>query len=289
MKIPGFSATRYLTTGACGILGVGAAVLSSTAQDVVLTENNATVRIAPTADAGMYLWEVDGIDHLASQQWYYRVGSAGPEASLGSLIYNGFSQPTPDAATMFWSGAGFDIEVDYNLLGGSIGSGASDIAEAIKVINTDETTLDFNLFLYTDFDLGGTSGGDTASLNYFGNFPTSLAGYDRALQTEGINTAEVTVFEHAARGEVDFFANTVSKLLNGNTDDLASSGVSVGPVGPGDVTFAFQWNLNVGVGSFETITVDKRLDVVPIPEPTSAALGLLGLSLLVHAARRRRV
>jgi hypothetical protein len=269
-------------------LGVGAAVLSSTAQDVILTENNATARIAPTADAGMYLWQVDGIDHLASQQWYYRVGTSGPEASLGSLVYNGVSQPSADAATMFWSGAGFDVELELGLTGGQLGSGVSDIAEAIKIINTGETALDFNLFLYTDFDLGGTSSGDTASMNYFGGIP-SLAGYDRATQVDGLNSAEVTVFEYAARGEVDFFANTVSKLLNGNTDNLASSGVSLGPLGPGDTTFAFQWGLNVATNSFEVITVDKRLDVVPIPEPTTAALGLLGLTLLIHASRRSRV
>jgi hypothetical protein len=270
-----------------GILGVGAAVLSSSAQ-VDLIEGNTKVSINPTAQAGMYDWIVDGQDYLAQQWLWYRVGSGGPEFSLDSLTYAGGSQPLPDQAILNYTSTSFDVQLTYALTGGSVGSGVSDVAESIKIINNTASALDFHLFLYSDFDMAGTALGDTVtSVTYFpyGSSP----GYNSVTQVEGADLNQTTFGTFANRAEAGLSTTILGKLNDGSSTDLLNAVGGFGPVTSADMSYAFQWNLSIAAGASKTITVDKRLDIVPIPEPTTAALSLLGLAALFHASRRRRV
>ena len=130
-------------------------------------------------------------------------------------------------------------------------------------------------FSTSDFDLGG-AGGDTVHLG------TNLRGlYNEASQTDGITQlTETVVTPGANRGEAAFFNSTLLKLSDVNTDDLNNN---VGPFGPGDVTWAFQWDLTIAPFSSTGIAKDKFLQV---PEPS--ALALLTVGLLAWSFRRSR-
>ena len=263
--------------------------MSSSAQ-VVLTDGNAQVDINPQSQAGVYNWTVDNQDYLAKQWFWYRVGNTRESSidtlSLSAVTLNGLNQ-----AKLDYAGTGFNLEVTYSLLGGTAGSGASDLAEQVKIINTSSSSaLDFHLFLYTDFDLGfnGTPAGDTLTGITWSQFPVSSPGYRSATQIDGLDLQQTTLGSFADRAEADFFATTLNRLNDGVATTLTSAGSSVAPLGPGDVTYTFQWDINIAAGSSEVIGIDKRLDVTPIPEPTTATLSLLALVGLASNYFRKR-
>ena len=188
---------RRLAASVCGVMGVGAAVLSSTAQ-VVLTDGNAQANINPNSQAGMYNWFVDGQDQLTQQWLWYRVGNVA-EQSIDTLSLSAVNNLGANQAQLIYSGTGFDLELTYSLLGGSAGSGVSDVAQQIKILNTSGTTLDFHLFLYADFDLSGSAGGDTVTSVSYTPFPLSAPGYSSVIQVDDLDTQQTVLGTKASR------------------------------------------------------------------------------------------
>jgi MYXO-CTERM domain-containing protein len=187
-----------------------------------------------------------------------------------------------NSATITYSTAAFDLSIQYLLTGGSGGSGLADLNEDIAIVNNSGGVLDFHIFQYSDFNLEGTAGGDNVLL-----FPSSSP-FQLAYQweaTTGLSESIVQNNPFADGGEVGFTPSIVSKLSDGNTDNLSGA---AGPVGPGDVSFAFQWDFSIADGDTKTISKLKNLNINVVPEPTSAALGLLGLGFLVARRMGRR-
>src|SRR5439155_15272715 len=133
--------------------------------------------------------------------------------------------------------------------------------------NATDGVLPFHFFQYSDFDLGGTTGGDTVQLgkDNFGRF-------NEALQTKGaLFTSETGVTPGADHGEAAFFNTTLVKLNDANPDTLNDN---AGPVGPGDVTWALEWDPIIAGGGDYLISKQKFLQ---IPEPFSLVLISLGV------------
>src|SRR5690348_16726746 len=88
---------------ACGFAVFGS-VLSSSAQVVTLVDqsSSATVNLdgaATPGGLGMTNWSVGGVNNLAQQWFWYRVGSSGPEQpinTIGSLTFS-----IPNARTLY--------------------------------------------------------------------------------------------------------------------------------------------------------------------------------------------
>jgi hypothetical protein len=149
-----------------GILALGiiastlaASALQSRAQIITLTDNNSVAQINASSSAGMFNWSIQGQNQLAQQWFWYRVGLVGPEAPINTI-----SAPTittPNARTLYttYNNGAYSVEVDYSLTGGLAGSGYSDIGESIRINNLTTAPLDFHFFQYSDFDLGGITGG----------------------------------------------------------------------------------------------------------------------------------
>ena len=243
---------------------------------VALVDGNSLADIDPGTQSGMYNWIVDGVDHLAQQWFWYRIG-AGQEFSIDTISAPVVVHPTANTATITYANALLSVRVDYTLFGGVPGDGASHIQESLTINNLSGTALDLHFFQYSDFDLLGTPAGDRVQLG-----KDVFLKFNEALQTEGpIVFSETDVTPGADRGEANFFPNTLNSLNDGLATTLNNN---AGPVGPGDVTWAFEWDRLLDPNGSLLISKNKYIQV---PEPGTLALVGLGLATFLSLRRRK--
>ena len=252
-----------------------------------LTDLNSTTVIDDGSSAGMSSWTVDGTDHVSQQWFWYRIGDTGPESSLETLdatplasLTNADFDPGNETLNLRYEDSDLRIDVSFALHGGASGSGASDIAEVVTITNlTDNPVPGVHLFQYVDFDLSGAPGGDTAWIATGG-------GATSAWQTGGGGWVNETPVTSPSRYEVAFFSATRDKLTDVVNADILNN--VAGPVGPGNVTWAFQWDFDLEASgdpnSSWQLSKDKR---IVIPEPATLVVLIIG-GLLSLLARRRR-
>jgi hypothetical protein len=261
---------------------------SSQAQVVTLVDNNSVAQINVGSQQGMFYWAVlnqpNQFQNQLHQQWFwYRVG-AGPESSIdtiGAPLISGLTSSTV-TTTYYDSLNRFNIGVTYSLLGGGPTSGTADITEQIAINNTSGAGLDFHFFQYSDFDIGGTPAGDTVLLSQ-NPFTGRI---NQADQFAGSSLVEVVNTPNANHGEAAFVPATLVKLNDAAPTVLNDN---LGPVGPGDVSWALQWDTTIGVGGSLLISKDKQLTVEFVPEPSTFALVSVGLIACGFLRRRQAV
>ncbi|NOS69179.1 MAG: hypothetical protein HOP33_04535 [Verrucomicrobia bacterium] len=252
--------------------------LSGQAADYTLSQTvlgkTTSLDINTGAGAGLSNWNAGGVNQLNYQWFYYRVGSGGPESPIQNI------NPTPttiyNAATrtldLTYDNGSYSVRTVFQLSGGN----TPNLSESITVQNHSGDNLDFHFFQYSDFDLWGLGGGQ--SVQFFTNSVTGQ--YYRALQTDGLHTVEEKV--NSANPPISHFdaqlANvTLNSLTDGNPTTLSDQ-VSAGV---GNVTFAYQWDVNIANnGSFQ---ISKLLTIVPEP----SALSILIMSIAVGRLMRR--
>ena len=292
-------AIRHFATAALALL-IFAAFGGSVARgaNVTLTDLNSTVNFETGTINGMKDWLVDGVDQLFRQWIWYRVGTSGPEQPINTLDHDDMADVTVsdddlDAGnehlfTRYFDPNGdFEIQVDYVLTGGTSGSGTSDVATVISVINNLSAPLDFHLFRYTDLDLGGTTNdafveilnGDTARQRDVGAGPAVFAAEVEIVATPMPSHAEV--------GEFFLMPNIISRLQDGDSDDLDDDPLAL--FGTNDYNWAFQWDIVIPADDTFVISTDNNSSLVP--EPSTLVLATLGVvGLLAYGwPRRRRV
>jgi hypothetical protein len=238
------------------------------AQVIVLNDNNSVAAVNTASSAGMFDWMVDGTDHLTQQWFWYRIGALGGESGVNTISAPGIV--TPDARTLqvTYANPTLSIRVDYLLTGGTPGSGLSQLNESVLVRNLTAAPMDFHFFQYSDFDLSGFAGGDTVALgtNLFGRF-------NEANQTKGgFSFAETGVTPGANHGQASLFPVILNSLNDGAPTLLSD----VAGTGPGDATWAFQWDVTIPASGSFTLSKVKYITVVP--EPTTMSLALLGFA-----------
>jgi hypothetical protein len=174
-------------------------------------------------------------------------------------------------------GSGVDVEINFSLDGAAMGSGLSDLGEQIEISNFSGEAVDIRFFEYVDFDLDGTIGGDTAT--------SSSSPVASVEQSDVSALAETIVTPGPDLYQIGACCGVEASILAGN--DLSTLPGVQSSFGPGDASWAFQWNVAIADGGSFQISKDKNIRV-PVPEP--ATLGLLGVGLagLGFAARRRR-
>lgn len=264
------------------ILATGAAAAAANAQLVVLEDANSTSQFDLTG-GNQIGWQVDGVNQLFNQRFFYRAAGFADEVPVDSLPLTGsqatdtnpFDDPRPDnlAARYADAASGLRFDVNYTLRGSTPGSNASDLAETIRITNVGNAPQQVSFFQYVDFDLGGSSGGDIGQI-----INGRVA--EQADLSGAYTVTETVVTPAPTHYEMNTFPNLVVRFINGQPDNLNDA---AGPF-EGDLTWGFQWDFTLLPGQTYIISKDKNLGVVPAP----AGATLLGLTGLVVARRRRR-
>lgn len=241
---------------------------------ITLTHNNSTVQIDPDSQMGVYDWLVDGVDQMYQQWFWYRVGDTGPEQSINTISAASVQTAFNRIADITYANDTLSVNIVYTLAGGLAGSKFSDLGEVITINNLSDSAINLHFFQYCDFDLNATENDGSVVIAALKNSATqSEAG---AWVTE---TSENPAATHA---EANIYANTLNSLNDGSATTLND----VLAAGPGDVTWAFQWDVTIGPGSTFGISKDKQLRI-PLP-PTALLLGTGLIGLVGLGWRRKR-
>ena len=265
-----------------GILFVPGKSMATPNGIVTLTDGGSSAIVDLGSTAGMYNWSVNGQNQLNQQWFWYAIGNTAPQPvnSIGLVSYNTTGS---DEVTALYQNEQLALTIDYVLSGGGVGSGSADITESISAVNNSGGSMAFHFYQYSDFNLLGNGSSDTVQL--FGaagswNFVQQTAGASgigEAIVAPSANHGEAALFDPMGITGTLPELNGVSPLtLNDNPT-----------AGPGDVTWALQWDTTIANGGMFDLTKDKSLFIQVIPEPSTMALIALGLGAGVLARRRQ--
>lgn len=260
--------------------GVVVCAASLNAQVVTLYDGNAEARFDPDTQAGQDRWLVNGVNHMFQQWFWIRAGNDPFERSIDSLVKftqqvtdtNTVEDPRPDTLSLGYREPGaarYEVYGTFTLRGGAPGQTLSDIMEVLTIKNISNGPLTFSFFQYADFDVNGTAGGDEGQI-LIGRIPQQWDG--AAFVTEAVETPA------PSRWQIDFWPVIRASLTDAAITNLNNNG---GPIGPGDLAWALQWDFSLLPGQEFIISKDKI--IVPAP----GALGLLALAGIAGARRRR--
>jgi hypothetical protein len=250
-----------------------------------LSDNNSVAQVNPNSQAGMFDWMLQGQNVLQQQWFWYGIGNSAVRSIDTINAPTAVQASSRELLITYGIPGSLSVAVDYLLTGGTIvgstgGNLNSDIGETIKLVNLGRSTLPLHFYQYSYFNLLGMSS-DVVQL---GTNPRGL--YNDALQLNvgtGSTLSETVTTPGANHGEVAPLGATLVKLNGGGPVTLGSS-VGSGPVGPGAVTWAFEWDFNIAPGGSAIISKDKNVYIALIPEPSVAALA--GIGFVVLAWRR---
>lgn len=278
--------TRFAVVGV-GVCLLTFQTLTGSAQIYTMTDNNSSASVDTSSQAGMYNWTVDGVNQL-SQQWFWYALNKNAPASIDTMspatvatFYTGIGTTLGyNGLTTSYSANSFDLAVTYTLAGGALGSDTADLGEQIRIQNTTASSLTFHFYEYSDFDLNGTPSGDTV------NIVSSGGQFYKADQSKGAyNLSETVVSPGANHAQAGYYPATLNQL-NSNVPLTLNDNTSAGP---GDVTWAFEWDLTIAANSSVLISKDKHLSLTPVPEPSTTALIGMGICALGLSLRRKLV
>jgi hypothetical protein len=248
---------------------------SASAGTLNLSDQNSAVAITLTSSAGLTNWTVNG-QNIATQQWFYYAIGGGSQASIDTLGLTSSGTFIVGSGTRggyaIYSGSnGLGIEVDYMLTGGSSNK-QSDLSETIRLTNTSGTSQTYHFFQYSNFNL---SGGSSDTVQFPNPNTVNQVGGGLPLQT----VVAPTPNEH----EGALFPSTLNHLTSGSAYTLNNTpAIGDGPLGPGNVTWAYQWDPVLTNGQSFIISNDQHIDPgTPVPEPSTVALFFTaGLALM---------
>ncbi len=258
-------------------------LVSAQAASFTLTDNNSEVRVDDRN--GITVWFVDGSpDNVFLSNYYYRIGPTGNE----SPFFDGLGTPTVTQQTgnqleLTYTGTELQAVVNYELLGGDLGSSRSFIDKSVTLTNLSQQNLDFHLFDYSDFDIkfNQLDQRDQSIALDFGTIVQNSATKPLSILTQ--------VSPTSSHYEIADFLTLYNKFFidqDGATTLPDNPPLNVPfPIPPSDNAFAFQWDFNLNTG--ESVTFNSQFDYAPVPEPLTI-LGA-GTAIALGAGFKRKL
>ncbi len=250
----------------------------------LLTSQNSTINLDLGTSAGMRDWTVDGTDQLNQQWFWYRVGPVGPQSDVTQITTSPFvSTPNSRQLTAVYTNnvLTYGVRLDYTLAGQAAGSGKSGLTETVRIYNFSSSPLDFHLFMYSDFMVGGATqlGNQYVTIGNDGLGDSTVL---QSLGNLGVATNSFVGMTAANRYEAALYPQTYNALTTGLGYSLNNNASA----GPGHVTWALQWDLTIPANSSIPLSL---LDNLQVPEPSLGGLVLLGLGLCAWRRKRKSV
>jgi hypothetical protein len=280
-----FAAVAWLANG-----------MAARASTISLTDANSTVVLDPGTSSGVSSWTVDGVNQLYQQWFWYRVGNTDVQASIDTLGPATITQSNAAEATISYTGTnGLTIAVTYLLTGGASLSGAATLGESIAITNGGDSAQDVHFFQYSNFTLDDQPSGDYVQFKNANRVDQWKGAGNEALSESVItprpNYRETGQILPTNDPNYNPLYDTLYRLNNtpGLTLREPDSNTLSAPLGPGDMTWSYEWDRSIAAGSSFLISKAKSLSgvVQPIPEPSSLILVVASLLSLAVVARRR--
>jgi hypothetical protein len=237
-------------------------------------------------DSGITQWTVDGVSQLNLQSFYYSVGS-GPAASIYTLglpsapsITTNLSKTTITLNTTY-ADSTISVGTLFSLQSSPVGSGRATLAQTLTINNLSATTQVFHFYQYSDFDLGGVSGGQNVQ------FSSNGSGQQYQVVQTDLFGRTLTGLITAVTGGSSAQSEVQAGLFDGTKFGLGSgASVTLNNTlnASGNVVYAYEWDAALAAGT--SITISEIQAVVP--EPSSVALGASGMLALALLYRRRQ-
>jgi len=283
---PVTSGVRWCQNSLIAILFAGAVVQTS-AQIYSLTSQNSSLQI--NLAGGLSPWTIDSVNELNQQWFYYSIGS-GPVYSIDTIApwsTPSISHGTSPTLTEIYSNSLISVKTAYTLQGQASGSGMAKLGDAITVNNNSATSQTFHFYQYSDFYLGGVSGGQNVQFNINGvasAFEVVQSGLTGVTLT-GTVTAVAGGTSVSPEEQAGIYDGTMFGLVNGNPAPSLNNTLTAGT---GNVNFAYEWDMTLaGSGNpGSSLTISEIQSVVP--EPSSLALVASGMVAMAWFYRRRQ-
>jgi hypothetical protein len=267
------------------LLGISAANSNAA---TVLMNNNSSIAISPNNPTGPGDWDVDGVNQLGEEWFWFRIGSAVGQSNIASLpaslsVYDTTGDGENDTAeSVYGSTTGLQITVIDSLVGGQTGSKTSDLGETVEISNNTSSPEAYHFFEYTNFNLDDLMSGQTVTITG-GNTATVVGNGFEAQTVVSPKPSEFEASDAAASPDLlSYISSTVASTTLNNVASAPS----------GDSEWGFEWDGTLGAHSSYVISIDKEIQSTTVnaavPEPTGDAIALLGFGGLFMIRPRRR-
>jgi hypothetical protein len=236
---------------------------------------------------GVTQWTMDGVNQLNLQSFYYSVGS-GPAASIYTIglpsaptITTNLSKTTVTLNTTY-ADPTISVGTQFQIQSAPVGTGKATLAQTFTIENLSPTAQILHFYQYSDFDLGGVSGGQNVQ------FSSNGSGLQyQVVQTDSTGRTLTGLITGLAGG-TDAQSEVQAGLVDGNRFGLGSGNpVTLNntlTAGLGNVDYAYEWDATVAAGSSIIISETEAV----VPEPSSVVLVAFGMLALVLLYRRSR-